>query len=84
MAVLGCSLMFLIGYLFARRPATGRYFVAGAGLAGLILVQMALGDLQYRTHLPWGLVLVHVARRRDRLGLDGRPRHPDVAAAYLD
>jgi heme A synthase len=22
---------------------------------------MALGDLQYRTHLPWGLVLVHVA-----------------------
>jgi heme a synthase len=60
-AVLGCSLMFLIGYLFARRPATGRYFVAGAGLAVLILVQMALGDLQYHTHLPWGLVLVHVA-----------------------
>jgi cytochrome c oxidase assembly protein subunit 15 len=60
-AVLGCSLMFLIGYLFARRPATARYFVAGAGLAVLILVQMALGDLQYHTHLPWGLVLVHVA-----------------------
>ena len=60
-AVLGCSLMFLIGYLFARRPATARYFAAGAGLAALILVQMALGDLQYHTHLPWGLVLVHVA-----------------------
>src|SRR4051812_15592808 len=60
-AVLGCSLMFLVGYLFARRPATGRYFVAGCGLAVLILVQMVLGDLQYRTHLPWGLVLLHVA-----------------------
>jgi len=24
-------------------------------------VQMALGDIQYRTHLQWGLVLVHVA-----------------------
>ena len=27
----------------------------------LLLVQMGLGDLQYRTHLPWGLVLTHVA-----------------------
>jgi heme a synthase len=59
-AVLGCGLMFLIGYLFARRPQTGRYFVASAGLAVLILVQMGIGDLQYRTHLPWWLVLVHV------------------------
>jgi len=22
---------------------------------------MGLGELQYRTHLPWGLVLAHVA-----------------------
>ena len=60
-AVLGCGLMFLIGYLFARRATIGPYFVATAGLAVLILLQMALGDIQYRTHLPWGLVLVHVA-----------------------
>jgi cytochrome c oxidase assembly protein subunit 15 len=60
-AVLGCGLMFLIGYLFARRAAIGPYFAAAAGLAGLVLVQMALGDIQYRTHLPWWLVLVHVA-----------------------
>ncbi|HEY7604474.1 MAG TPA: COX15/CtaA family protein [Gaiellaceae bacterium] len=60
-AVLGCSLMFLIGYLLARRAAIGpRYAVGAAALAGLVLVQMALGDIQYRTHLPWGLVLVHV------------------------
>jgi cytochrome c oxidase assembly protein subunit 15 len=60
-AVLGCSLMFLLGYLFARRATARPYFVAATGLAGLILVQMALGDIQYRTHLPWWLVLVHVA-----------------------
>ena len=60
-AVLGCSLMFLIGYLFARRATAQRYFVWAVGLAGAVLVQMALGDIQYRTHLPWWLVLVHVA-----------------------
>jgi cytochrome c oxidase assembly protein subunit 15 len=60
-AVLGCSLMFLLGYLFARRATVRPYFLAAAGLAALILVQMALGDIQYRTHLPWWLVLVHVA-----------------------
>jgi cytochrome c oxidase assembly protein subunit 15 len=61
-AVLGCSLMFLIGYLLARRAAIGVGYAEGAiGLAVLVLVQMALGDIQYRTHLPWGLVLVHVA-----------------------
>jgi heme A synthase len=26
----------------------------------VLLVQMGLGELQWRTHLPWGLVLVHV------------------------
>jgi heme A synthase len=60
-AVLGCSLVFLVGYLFAKREQAHWYLVAAAGLAGLILVQMALGDIQYRTHLPWWLVLVHVA-----------------------
>jgi cytochrome c oxidase assembly protein subunit 15 len=60
-AVLGCALVFLIGYLFARRATAGPYLVATTGLAVLLLVQMALGDVQYRTHLPWWLVLIHVA-----------------------
>ena len=60
-AVLGCSLMFLLGYLFARRTSVRPYFLGAAGLAGLVLVQMAIGDIQYRTHLPWWLVLIHVA-----------------------
>jgi heme a synthase len=61
-AVLGCSLMFLVGYLFARRSTIGPHYAEGAvAVALLLLVQMAIGDIQYRTHLPWGLVLVHVA-----------------------
>ncbi len=27
---------------------------------GLLAVQMTIGETQYRTHLPWWLVLVHV------------------------
>ena len=30
------------------------------GLLGLLAVQMVIGEVQYRTHLPWWLVLVHV------------------------
>ncbi len=29
-------------------------------MLGLLLVQMAIGETQYRTHLPWWLVLIHV------------------------
>ena len=41
--------------------ATGARTCAAAALVlGLLLVQMAVGETQYRTHLPWWLVLVHV------------------------
>jgi hypothetical protein len=40
--------------------AAAGYRLGGAVFA-VLLVQMGLGELQYRTHLPWGLVLVHVA-----------------------
>jgi cytochrome c oxidase assembly protein subunit 15 len=33
---------------------------ACAGLLVLLLVQMAVGEIQYRTKLPWWLVLIHV------------------------
>ena len=29
-------------------------------LLGVLIVQMVLGEVQYRTHLPWWLVLIHV------------------------
>jgi heme A synthase len=31
------------------------------GLLGLLVVQMAVGEIQWRSELPWGVVLVHVA-----------------------
>jgi len=45
----------------ARRHAVPLLFRLAVGLVALLLVQMGIGELQYRTHLPWWLVLVHVA-----------------------
>jgi len=59
-AVFGLSLVFALGYLAAQRERSPRLFRLAAGLVALVLVQMGLGELQYRTHLPWWLVLVHV------------------------
>jgi cytochrome c oxidase assembly protein subunit 15 len=56
-----CSFLFSLGYLAARRERAPRLFHAGLGLLALLLVQMGIGELQWRTHLPWGVVLVHVA-----------------------
>jgi heme a synthase len=59
--VFGLALVFVLGYLAARREGSPRLFQLGLGVLGLLLAQMALGEAQYRTHLPWPLVLVHVA-----------------------
>ena len=81
-AVLGCSLMFLIGYLFARRAAIGRRYVAGAvGLAGA----RARADGARRHPVPDASAVGARARPRrgrgDGLGGDGRVRHAHVATA---
>ena len=59
-AVFGLGLVFLLGYLAARRERAPRLFAFGAAVLGLLVVQMILGEIQYRTHLPWPLVLGHV------------------------
>jgi cytochrome c oxidase assembly protein subunit 15 len=59
--VFGLGVVFALGYLAARRERAPRLFVLGLGLFGVLLVQMVIGEIQYRTHLPWPLVLVHVA-----------------------
>jgi len=59
-AVFCAAFVFSLGYLAARRERTPRLFVLAAVVAVLLAVQMGIGELQYRTHLPWGLVLVHV------------------------
>jgi cytochrome c oxidase assembly protein subunit 15 len=45
--------------LWHRKEARGDLMFA-AGVLGLLLVQMAIGDVQWREHLPWPLVLAHV------------------------
>jgi len=55
-----CTFLFSFGYLASRRDRSPRLFAFAAILFVLLLVQMGLGELQWRTHLPWGLVLLHV------------------------
>ena len=54
------TFLFSLGYLAASRDRVPRLFKFGAVVFGLLLAQMGLGELQWRTHLPWGLVLLHV------------------------
>ena len=59
-AVFGIGLLF-VGWqlLRSRRAAPGVVRLALVLLA-VLLVQMLVGEIQYRNALPWGLVLVHV------------------------
>ncbi len=59
-AVFGIGLVFVLGYLASNRDRSPRLFAFGAAVLGLLVVQMILGEIQYRTHLPWPLVLAHV------------------------
>jgi cytochrome c oxidase assembly protein subunit 15 len=54
------TFIFTLGYLAARRDRAPRLFMLGVAVFVLLLAQMGLGELQWRTHLPWGLVLAHV------------------------
>ena len=59
--VFAISLVFVLGYLASQRQRWPRLFGARrCAVFAVLLAQMALGELQYRTHLPWPLVLVHV------------------------
>jgi heme a synthase len=52
--------LFALGYLAAERERAPRLFRFGLVVFALLLIQILLGELQWRTELPWGLVLVHV------------------------
>jgi cytochrome c oxidase assembly protein subunit 15 len=60
-AVFGCTFLFTLGYLAARRRQAPRVFSLALVVLGVLLLQVGLGELQYRLHLPWWLVLIHVA-----------------------
>jgi cytochrome c oxidase assembly protein subunit 15 len=54
------SFLFAIGYLAAYRQRSPGLFRFGVAVLVLLLIQMAVGELQWRTELPWQIVLVHV------------------------
>jgi cytochrome c oxidase assembly protein subunit 15 len=54
------SFLFAIGYLAAYRQRSPALFRFGIAVLALLLLQMGIGELQWRTKLPWEIVLVHV------------------------
>jgi heme a synthase len=60
-AAFGLGFLALLVYLWRRRPATDRLLKPAGVLLALLLVQMAVGEIQYRNELPWWLVLAHVS-----------------------
>ncbi len=60
-AAFGLGFLVLLVYLWRQRPATDALLRVAGVLLALLLVQMAVGELQYRNELPWWLVLVHVS-----------------------
>jgi cytochrome c oxidase assembly protein subunit 15 len=57
-AVFGITFAALLAWLWSRRSRELRF---GLLVLGVLAVQMAVGETQYRTKLPWWLVLAHVA-----------------------
>lgn len=60
-AVFGCAFLLLLGNLAARRREAPGIFAVALALVALLAAQVAVGETQYHTDLPWGLVLVHVS-----------------------
>jgi cytochrome c oxidase assembly protein subunit 15 len=60
-AAFGIGFLTLLVYLWRGRPRTDRLLRVAWALLGLLLAQMAVGEIQYRNELPWWLVLVHVS-----------------------
>jgi heme a synthase len=59
-AVFGVAFLLLLAWLVRNRERAGLLLPAALGLLGLLLVQMGVGELQWRNQLPWWLVLIHV------------------------
>lgn len=60
-AVYGIVLLVVGWYLLRLRRDYPGVVKAGLALLLVLLAQMAVGEIQYRDALPWGLVLAHVA-----------------------
>ena len=83
-ALFAISFGLLVVWLVVRRSP---HLQAALVVFGLLAVQMAVGEIQYRTKLPWWLVLVHVtlsaavwAAMTAFVALLWRPRGPNRMA----
>ncbi len=56
-AVFGISFAIMLGWLAWSRSRHAR---TALGVLAILAVQMTIGEIQYRTKLPWWLVLIHV------------------------
>ncbi len=59
-AAYGLGLLVVGWFVLRQRRAAPGVVRLGLILLGVLLVQMVVGEVQYRNALPWGLVLVHV------------------------
>ena len=59
-AIFGITFLGIVASLLWRRTEARGDLLFAAGVLGLLLVQMVIGDIQWREHLPWPLVLAHV------------------------
>jgi cytochrome c oxidase assembly protein subunit 15 len=59
-AVFGVGFLGLLALLVAERRRARVELGLAFAVLGLLLVQMAIGEVQWREALPWGLVLLHV------------------------
>jgi cytochrome c oxidase assembly protein subunit 15 len=59
-AIFGVLFLAFFVYVIRNRERWPLYAEGACALLLLLLLQMGVGELQYRTHLPWWLVLVHV------------------------
>ena len=59
-AVFGVGFLALLGLLVVERRRARVELALALAVLGLLLVQMAVGEVQWREGLPWGLVLLHV------------------------
>jgi cytochrome c oxidase assembly protein subunit 15 len=56
----GIAFVLLLGWLARNRERAGVLVPGAIVLLVLLLVQMTVGEVQYRNQLPWWLVLIHV------------------------
>jgi cytochrome c oxidase assembly protein subunit 15 len=59
-AAFGITLLIGLAALWIYRRRAARLLVALLGVLVLLGIQMAIGEIQYHSRLPWWLVLIHV------------------------